>query len=52
MVDDVLTISEAAKRTGVRPSTLRYYESVGLLAEVERIGGKRHYRPEDGSACG
>lgn len=42
MVDE-MTISEVAKRVGVRASTLRYYESVGLISSPKRVGGKRRY---------
>ncbi|MEP7294406.1 MAG: MerR family transcriptional regulator, partial [Chloroflexota bacterium] len=38
-----LTISEVARQAGVRTSTLRYYESIGLLPEPARISGRRHY---------
>jgi MerR family transcriptional regulator, redox-sensitive transcriptional activator SoxR len=41
-----MLIGEVAARTGLRPSTIRYYESRGLLPEPERIGGRRHY-PEE-----
>jgi MerR family transcriptional regulator, redox-sensitive transcriptional activator SoxR len=44
--DDELTIGEVARRAGVPPSTLRYWESVGLLRTPERVGGKRRYGPE------
>lgn len=33
------TIGEMAKRLGVAPSTLRYYDKEGLLPFVERSGG-------------
>lgn len=33
------TVSEMAKRLGVAPSTLRYYDKEGLLPFVERSGG-------------
>ena len=39
-----LTIGEVARRTGMRTSALRYYESVGLLPEPRRVyGGHRRY---------
>lgn len=38
-----LTISEVARQAGVRPSTLRYYESIGLLPEPARVSGQRRY---------
>ena len=33
------TIGEMAKKMGVAPSTLRYYDKEGLLPFVERAGG-------------
>ena len=41
-----LTISEVAHRTGVPASTLRYYESVGLLSAPARVSGRRRYTAE------
>lgn len=41
-----LTIGEVARRAGVRTSAIRYYEEAGLLAEPERVGGKRRYDEE------
>jgi|SRR5579871_456458 len=38
-----LTIGEVAQRAGLRPSALRYYESVGLLPAPKRSGGQRLY---------
>jgi len=38
-----LTISQAARQAGLRPSTLRYYEEIGLLPAIRRSGGKRRY---------
>lgn len=40
-----LPIGEVARQAGVRPSTLRYYESVGLLAPPGRVHGHRRYDP-------
>jgi MerR family redox-sensitive transcriptional activator SoxR len=37
------TIGEVARRAGLRPSAVRYYESVGLLPPPRRINGRRHY---------
>lgn len=41
------TIGEMAKRLGVAPSTLRYYDKEGLLPFVERSGGIRMFKDED-----
>ncbi len=38
-----MTIGEVAKRVGVQTSALRYYESVGLLAQPKRVNGRRRY---------
>jgi MerR family redox-sensitive transcriptional activator SoxR len=41
-----LSIGEVARRAGINASAIRYYERAGLLAEPERVGGKRCYDPE------
>jgi DNA-binding transcriptional MerR regulator len=41
--DDLVPIGELARRTGLAPSALRYYERVGLLSPAGRTGGKRFY---------
>jgi MerR family redox-sensitive transcriptional activator SoxR len=41
-----LTIGEVAARAGVAASTVRYYESLGLLPEPQRSGGQRRYDEE------
>jgi MerR family redox-sensitive transcriptional activator SoxR len=38
-----LTIGEVARHAGIRPSALRYYESVGLLPAPRRVNGRRRY---------
>ena len=43
---DELTIGEAARLAEVPPSTLRYWETVGLLKAPARVGGKRRYDRE------
>jgi MerR family redox-sensitive transcriptional activator SoxR len=41
-----MSISEVARQAGVRPSTLRYYESIGLLPPAARVSGQRRYDPD------
>jgi MerR family redox-sensitive transcriptional activator SoxR len=41
-----LTIGEVARRTDVPASTLRFWESVGVLPAPERVSGKRRYNGE------
>lgn len=38
-----LTIGEVARRAGVATSAIRYYESIGLLPEPDRLSGQRRY---------
>jgi MerR family redox-sensitive transcriptional activator SoxR len=40
---DGMTIGEVARRSDVRPSALRYYESAGILPAPERVNGRRRY---------
>ena len=41
-----LTISEVAKRAGIRASAIRYYESIQLLPPPQRSAGRRRYNPD------
>lgn len=41
----VLRIGEVARRSGLAPSAIRYYESLGLLPKPSKVGGKRAYDP-------
>jgi MerR family redox-sensitive transcriptional activator SoxR len=41
-----LTISEVAQQAGLRPSAIRYYESVNLLPAPRRVSGQRRYSPD------
>jgi len=41
-----LDIGEVSARSGVKPSALRYYEEVGLIAAVARHGLHRQFGPE------
>lgn len=38
-----LSISEAAKQIGIRPSAIRYYEQIGILPSADRVSGQRRY---------
>ena len=41
-----MAIGEVARRAGIKPSALRYYESVGVLPAPERENGRRRYGEE------
>ncbi len=41
-----LDIGDVAERSGVPPSTLRYYEEARLIASVARHGLRRQFAPE------
>jgi DNA-binding transcriptional MerR regulator len=41
-----LTIGEVARRAGLATSSIRYYESIGLLPEPDRLHGQRRYRTD------
>jgi DNA-binding transcriptional MerR regulator len=38
-----ISINQVTQQTGLRPSTLRYYEEIGLLHPIRRVGGRRQY---------
>lgn len=40
-------IGEVARRFGVQPSTLRYYDEFGLLAPAARRAGRRYYGQQE-----
>jgi len=40
-----LTISQIARHAAIRPSTIRYYESINLLPPPPRSSGQRRYDP-------
>ena len=42
----LLDIAEVARRSGLAPSALRFYEKRGLIASAGRNGLRRTYRPE------
>jgi len=41
--DEPLTIGEMSRRTGVAPSALHFYESLGLIASTRTSGNQRRY---------
>jgi MerR family redox-sensitive transcriptional activator SoxR len=41
-----LTIGEVARKAGVATSSIRYYESIGLLPQPGRVHGQRRYGPD------
>jgi MerR family redox-sensitive transcriptional activator SoxR len=43
---DALTIGDLARRVGLNPSAIRYYERVGVLPEPPRESGRRRYGPD------
>jgi|SRR5438270_5136544 len=38
-----MTISEVARRAGLRSSAIRYYEQIGVLQPAQRASGQRRY---------
>lgn len=41
-----MSIGEVARKAGVRPSALRFYEGVGVLPAPVRVNGRRRYGEE------
>ena len=41
-----MSIGEVARKLGIQPSTIRYYESIGLLPAPKRVSRQRRYDPE------
>ncbi|MCW2288652.1 redox-sensitive transcriptional activator SoxR [Leucobacter luti] len=40
---DLLTVGEVARRSGIAPSAVRYYEAEGLIASIRTAGNQRRY---------
>jgi MerR family transcriptional regulator, redox-sensitive transcriptional activator SoxR len=40
---ETFAIGEIAELAGVQPSTLRYYENIGILPPPRRVSGQRRY---------
>jgi MerR family transcriptional regulator, redox-sensitive transcriptional activator SoxR len=38
-----MSIGEVARKMGLRPSAIRYYEKLGLIAKAPRVNGRRQY---------
>lgn len=41
--DELLSVGEMSRRTGVAPSALRFYEELGLIAAARTGGNQRRY---------
>lgn len=46
MDSKIYTIGSVGEQTGLSADTLRYYEKIGLLSDIVRIGGQRRYRQQ------
>ncbi|WP_321877677.1 redox-sensitive transcriptional activator SoxR [Paraburkholderia bannensis] len=46
MNESAISIGELAKRSGVAPSAIRFYEEQGLISSSRTAGGQRQYRRE------
>src|SRR5260370_26049573 len=44
--DASMTIGALAALTGKGPSSIRYYEQIGLLPQPDRVSGRRVYGPD------
>lgn len=42
--NDLLAIGEVARRSGLAPSAVRYYEQLGLITSSRTTGDRRRYR--------
>ena len=42
-----MNIGEVSKKYDISIDTLRYYEKIGLIDKVQKVGGKRCYNTED-----
>jgi MerR family regulatory protein len=38
-----MSIGEVARKMGLRPSAIRYYERLGLIPKAARASGRRRY---------
>lgn len=45
--DELLTIGEVARRTGLAVSAIRYYEARALVQPIRNAGGQRRFRRSD-----
>ncbi len=42
-----MTISQLSEKTGLSSHTLRYYEKIGIIRDIEKDCGKRFYSRQD-----
>ncbi len=45
--EDILSIGQVARRTGLAVSAIRYYEEMGLITPMRAPGGTRRFRRAD-----
>ncbi len=43
---ELLAIGEIARTTGIAVSAVRYYDEIGVISAITRVGGKRRFGPE------
>jgi MerR family redox-sensitive transcriptional activator SoxR len=41
-----MSIGQAARQARVKPSTLRFYEEIGVMPRAQRVNGRRRYGPD------
>jgi MerR family redox-sensitive transcriptional activator SoxR len=42
-MDKLMTIGQVARKAGLKPSAIRYYERLGLIPRAARVNGQRRY---------
>ncbi len=45
-VETELAIGQVADATGIGVTVIRYYDDIGLITPIRRVGGKRRFSPD------